>query len=48
MMDGNSRSALASQLESVMSLAVDPITNLGFFANDSKIDRMETGGKIGN
>lgn len=44
-MDGSNSMVLASQLEGVTSLALDPISNLIFFAHGRKIEFMEINGK---
>jgi hypothetical protein len=44
-MDGSSSMVLAIQLEGVTSLAVDPISNMLFFAHGRKIEFMDINGK---
>jgi len=44
-MDGSSSMVLAIQLEGVTSLAVDPISNLVYFAHGRKIEYMDISGK---
>lgn len=44
-MDGSSSQVLAIQLEGVTSLAVDPISNMLFFAHGRKIEFMDINGK---
>lgn len=44
-MDGSDSVVLAIQLEGVTSLAVDPISNLLFFAHGKRIEYMDISGK---
>jgi low density lipoprotein receptor-related protein 5/6 len=44
-MDGSHSMVLASQLEGVTSLALDPISNLVFFSHGKKIEFMDINGK---
>jgi hypothetical protein len=44
-MDGSNSMVLAIQLEGVTSLAVDPISNMIFFAHGRKIEFMDINGK---
>lgn len=44
-MDGTSRLTLARHLEGVTSLAIDPISNLVFFAHGRKIEFFDINGK---
>lgn len=44
-MDGSISMVLAIQLEGVTSLAVDPISNLVYFAHGRKIEYMDISGK---
>lgn len=44
-MDGSNRLVIASNLAGVTTLALDPISNLIFFAHSSKIEFMDINGK---
>lgn len=44
-MDGSSSLVLANKLEGVTSLAIDPISNLVFFAHGRKIEFIDISGK---
>jgi low density lipoprotein receptor-related protein 5/6 len=44
-MDGSNSMVLAIQLEGVTSLAIDPISNLVYFAHGRKIEYMDISGK---
>lgn len=44
-MDGSSSMILASKLEGVTSLALDPISNLVFFSHGRKIEFIDINGK---
>lgn len=44
-MDGSESMVLAIQLEGVTSLAVDPISNMVYFAHGKKIEVLDINGK---
>lgn len=44
-LDGSNRTTLASKLEGVTALSVDPVLNLIFYAHGKRIDIMDLNGK---